>query len=74
MCPYENNNIFVFPSLPTSPAQSDVSTLYGVRSPMAPSESVTALASRIHWEHLRQNYLSPLPRRGYSPASLTGNK
>ncbi|XP_060551582.1 zinc finger protein GLI4-like [Ruditapes philippinarum] len=60
------------PGLPASPSHTDVSSLYGLRSPMAPSESVTALASRIHWEQLRQNYLSPVSGRRYSPGSLPG--
>lgn len=58
--------------LPASPSHTDVSSLYGLRSPMAPSESVTALASRIHWEQLRQNYLSPVSGRRYSPGSFPG--
>lgn len=67
--------LLLFCSLPTSPAQSDVSTLYPGRSPMAPEVSVTALATRIHLEQLqlRQNYISPLSGRRYSPASFAGS-
>ena len=60
--------------LPPSPSHSDVSTLYGFRSPMAPGESVTALASRIHWEQLqlRQNYFQSPTGRRYSPGAVPG--
>ncbi|KAH3730831.1 hypothetical protein DPMN_056829, partial [Dreissena polymorpha] len=57
--------------LPTSPSHSDVSSLYGLRSPMAPSDSLSAaLASRLHWDQLRQNYLPLGSGRRYSPAAL----
>lgn len=60
------------PGLPVSPSHSDVSSLYGFRSPMAPGEPVTALASRIHWEQLRQNYFQSPTGRRYSPATVPG--
>lgn len=73
-CTFLNYYIILlhFNRLPASPSHTDVSSLYGLRSPMAPSESVTALASRIHWEQLRQNYLSPVSGRRYSPGSIPG--
>ncbi|KAK3585051.1 hypothetical protein CHS0354_009901 [Potamilus streckersoni] len=58
--------------LAASPSHSDVSSLYSLRSPMAPGEPVTHLASRIHWEQLRQNYYSPISGRRLSPGSLSG--
>ena len=41
---------------------------------MAPNDSLSALASRLHWDQLRQNYMSPLSAAGrrYSPATLQG--
>ena len=71
---YYHNALSVFLRLPPSPSHSDVSSLYGFRSPMAPGESVTALASRIHWEQLqlRQNYFQSPTGRRYSPGAVPG--
>ena len=43
---------------------------------MAPGESVTALASRIHWEQLqlRQNYFQSPTGRRYSPGAVPGTE
>ncbi|XP_046553157.1 zinc finger protein GLI4-like isoform X1 [Haliotis rubra] len=56
----------------TSPAQSDISLL-SMRSHLMNGETVTHLASRIHWEQLQRNfYQSPFSGRRFSPASLPG--
>ena len=39
---------------------------------MAPGETVTALASRIHWEQLRQNYFQSPTGRRLSPGTIPG--
>ncbi|XP_023929982.1 zinc finger protein GLI4-like [Lingula anatina] len=61
------------PMLPTSPAQSDISSIINLER-RGSGEPLAHLASRIHWEQYQRAaaFQSPLSARGLSPASLMG--